>query len=277
MVSQALFPYQTIFAAKRGLDVVKIIDPVRQAGEKAAEKPVPEKRELRKNLLKAVVLAALLITVLAIVRFSPLAAHLKVSNIKVMQHKLSEFGGLAPLLFLIGGAFVITMGVPRAVVSILGGLVFGLFWGILLALLAALLGSTIIFLLTKWLGRPLFKQKVGGYLKAIENHTKTDGFLMVIILRQLPLTSLLINVLIGLTSISMGIFILGSIVGLLPEIIIFALFGSSLQENFILRVSIASTFWIILILAARLFFRRSPLAQSIAQKLKAIKSERFIS
>ena len=164
------------------------------------------------------------------------------------------------------------MGVPRAVVSILGGLVFGLLGGILLALSAALLGSSIIFLLTKWLGRPLFKQKVGVYLKAIENHTKTDGFFMVIILRQLPLTSLLVNVLIGLTSISIGIFILGSMVGLLPEIIIFALFGSSLQESFVLRVSIASTLWIILILAVRLFFRRSPLAQSIAQKLKAIKS-----
>jgi uncharacterized membrane protein YdjX (TVP38/TMEM64 family) len=124
------------------------------------------------------------------------------------------------------------------------------------------------------LGRPLFKQKVGPYLKAIENHTKTDGFLMVIILRQLPLTSLLINVLIGLTSISIGIFLLGSIVGLLPETIIFSLFGSSLQEDFVLRVSIASTLWIILILVIRLFFRRSPLAQSIVGKLKAIRSRK---
>jgi len=251
---------------------VKIFDPERRTVDQAGEKSQPAKRELRKNLLKAILLAALLITVLAIVRFSPLGAYLKVSNMGVLQQKLSEFGGLAPLIFLIGGAFVITLGVPRSVVSILGGLVFGLFWGILLALLAALLGSTIIFLLTKWLGRPLFKQKVGRYLKAIENHTQTDGFLMVIILRQLPLTSLLINVLIGLTSISMGIFILGSIVGLLPEVIIFALFGSSLQQSFILRVSIASTLWIILILAVRWLFRRSPLAQSIAQKLKAIKS-----
>lgn len=231
-----------------------------------------EKRELRKNVFKALLLAVLLVTVLAVVHFSPLGDQFKVSNIDILQKKLSEFGGLAPFIFLIGGAFVITLGVPRAVVSILGGLAFGLFGGILLALCAALLGSTIIFLLTKLLGRPLFKQKVGGYLKAIENHTKADGFLMVIILRQLPLTSLLINVLIGLTSISIGIFILGSIIGLLPEIIIFALFGSSLQENFVLRVSIASTLWIILILAVRLFFRRSPLAQSIAQKLKAIKS-----
>lgn len=250
---------------------MNILNRGQNATENTVETTAPDK-EFRKNLIKAASLAASLVTVLAILRFSPLGEYLKVSNIEFLQRKLSEFGALAPFVFLFAGALVITLGVPRSVVSILGGLVFGLFWGILLALSAALLGSIMIFLLTKWLGRPLFKQKVGRYLKAIENHTKANGFLMVIILRQLPLTSLLINVLIGLTSISIGVFILGSIVGLLPEIIIFVLFGSSLQENFVLRVSIASTLWIILILAARLFFRRSPLAQSLARKIKAATS-----
>ena len=248
-----------------------MFDPPQQTAEQAADYLTLERKELRKNLFKAIFLAALLIGVLALVRFSPLGEHFKVANIEVLQQKLSGFGTLAPLVFLIGGALVITIGVPRAVVSILGGLAFGLFWGILLALAAALLGSTIVFLLTKWLGRPLFKQKVGAYLKAIEDHTQTDGFLMVIILRQLPLTSLVINVLIGLTSISMGIFVLGSIVGLLPETIIFALFGSSLHESFIMRVSIASTLWILLIVLGRLFYRYSPLAQSMVRKLKAIR------
>ena len=245
-----------------------------QGRENSDDAPIAseQKKEFRKNLLKALLLVSLLVTALVIVRFSPLGAYLKISNIEMLQMKLREFSGLAPVVFLVGGAFLITIGAPRSVVSILGGLVFGLFWGIILALTAALLGSTVVFLLTKFLGRPLFKQKVGKYLKAIENHSKTDGFLLVFILRQLPLTSLLINVLIGLTSISMSIFLLGSIVGLLPETIIFVLFGSSLQESFILRVSIASTLWIVFILLVRLMFRRSPLAQTIALKLKTVKS-----
>ncbi len=250
---------------------MKIIDQGPKTAENAAETSM-QNEEYRKNLFKAILMVTLLVTVLTIVRFSPLGAYLKISNIEMLQQNLHEFRGLAPLVFFVGGALLIILGTPRSVVSILGGLVFGLFGGILLALLSALLGSMIIFLLTKWLGRPLFKQKVGGYLKVIEDHTKTDGFLLVIIMRQLPLTSLLINLLIGLTSVSLGIFLLGSIIGLLPETIIFALFGSSLQDGFVLRVSIASSLWVILILIIRLFFRLSPLAQIIAQKLKAVKS-----
>jgi uncharacterized membrane protein YdjX (TVP38/TMEM64 family) len=253
------------------VNAVKISDPGHKTIDDDAETTTQEK-ELQKNILKATLLVVILVASLALVRFSPLGEFLKISNIELLQQKIHEFGGLAPGVFLIGGALLITLGTPRSVISILGGVVFGLLWGILLALLSALLGSFIIFLLTKWLGRPLFKQKVGKYLKAIEHHTKTDGFLLVIIMRQLPLTSLLINVLIGLTSISTSIFVLGSIVGLLPETIIFALFGSSLQQSFVLRVSIASSLWIVLIIAIRLFFRHSALAQTIARKVKTVKS-----
>jgi uncharacterized membrane protein YdjX (TVP38/TMEM64 family) len=272
MVSQTLLSQPAILSATRGCNLVNTFKPGRGNVEHAPEKAAPEKKELRRNLIKAMLLAALLVTVLAVVRFSPLAQHLRLSNLQSLQQELAEFGGLAPVVFLLGGALVITLGVPRAVVSILGGLAFGLLWGIVMALTAALLGSTVIFLLTKWLGRPLFKQKVGGYLRTIENYSKTHGFLLVVILRQLPLTSLLINVLIGLTSISMGSFILGSVVGLLPEILIFVLFGSSLQESFVLRVSIASTLWIILIIAAKFFLQRSPLAQAVIRKLKTLKT-----
>jgi uncharacterized membrane protein YdjX (TVP38/TMEM64 family) len=271
VVAQTQFSDKTVCGPKQGADAVKNCDPTSQDSSGVAAAAV-HKRELRKNLLKALLLAVFLVTALAVVRFSPLGAYLKISNTEVLQARLREFSNLAPAVFLLAGAFMIMIGTPRSVISILGGIVFGLFWGILLALLAAMLGSTIIFLLTKWLGRPLFKQKVGGYLKVIENHTRADGFLLVLIMRQLPLTSLLINVLLGLTSISLGIFLLGSIVGLLPETIIFALFGSSLQESFALRVSIASSLWVLLIVVVRLFFRRSPLAQSIALKLKAVKS-----
>jgi uncharacterized membrane protein YdjX (TVP38/TMEM64 family) len=58
-------------------------------------------------------------------------------------------------------------------------------------------------------------------------------------------------------------------VGLLPETIIFTLFGSSLQESFVLRVSLAAFLLILLILVLKIYLQRSELAQDLSQKLKS--------
>ncbi len=227
-----------------------------------------DRRQFQRNLAKAAVLAVFLVAVLAGIRLSPLGDYLRISNISALQQKLSGFNHWAPLVFLLGGAALIALGTPRSLISILGGVVFGLLPGIMLALAAALLGSAAIFLLTRLLGRPLFKQKIGAYREIIEQYSKSNGFLLVILLRQLPLTCILVNVLIGLTPIATGVFLLGSIVGLLPETIIFALYGSSLQTDFVLRVSMASFLLVALVLIIRIYYQRSDLAREISRKLK---------
>ncbi len=227
-----------------------------------------DKEQFHRNLAKAALLAAFLVAALALIRFSPLGDYLKISNVTALQQRLAEFSRWAPVIFLLGGAVLIALGAPRSLISILGGMVFGLFQGVVLALAASLLGSMAIFWLTRLLGRPLFKQKTGSYQNIIEQYSKSNGFLLVILLRQLPLTCILVNVLIGLTSITTGAFLLGSIVGLLPETVIFALYGSSLQTGFVLRISVASFLLVLLVLIVRIYYQRSALAREISQKLK---------
>ena len=229
-----------------------------------------EKGETQQKIIKAILLAILLAGALAVVNFSFLGDYLDVRNLDALQANLVEFQNWAPAVFLLIGALVITLGAPRSIIAILGGVVFGFFWGVILALAAALLGSIVIFLLTKWLGRPLFKQKVEKYLKAVEEHVETHGILIVILLRQLPLTCMLVNVLIGLTSISFSAFLLGSVVGLLPEAVIFALYGSSLQQDFVLRVTIASILLVLLVWVIKNYYSRSPLAKKLAQKVAKV-------
>jgi len=218
-------------------------------------------------VIKALVLAAFLVAAFTLVRFSPVGEYLQVSNVSNLQQKLAAFHDWAPFVFMLAAALLIALGVPRSLISVLGGMVFGLFWGVMLSMLAALGGSVVIFLLTRWLGRPLFNQKVGPYLTVIEQHYSRHGFLLVVLLRQLPLTCSLVNVLIGLTSVSINVFLLGSAVGLLPETVIFALLGSSLQESFVLRISIAAFLLVFLALAIKLYYDRSPLASELKQKL----------
>ena len=249
--------------------VVSRLPPENSSNSDYGQSVVSRKRqETRQNIIKALILIGFLVASFALIRFSPLADYLKISKVDYIQQRLAEFHGWAPVAFLLGGAVLILLGAPRSLISILGGMMFGLFYGIVLALAAALLGSIVIFWLTRLLGRPLFKQKVGLHLNVIENHSRDHPFLIVILLRQLPLTCLLVNVLIGLTSISTMLFLLGSIVGLLPETIIFALFGSSVQGSFVWRVSLAGFLLILLGLIVKNHYQRSPLARELAFKFK---------
>ena len=179
---------------------------------KTSSRIYPEKSGSRADIIKACLLVVLFSVSLAIIRFSPLGDYLDISNINLLRNRLAEFSFLAPVIFLAGGALIIVMGAPRSIVSILGGMIFGFALGMVLSLAAALGGSVVIFSLTRLLGRPLFNQKIGHKLKTIEKHIKTNGLLVVILLRQLPLACILVNVLIGLTSIRIGAFLLGSII-----------------------------------------------------------------
>ncbi len=217
--------------------------------------------------VKPLILTIVLASSLAIIHLSPLGHYLAPSNIHVLKDRLAGFHALAPIIFLAAGAVIVAMGAPRSIISILGGMVFGFLGGTLLSLAAALLGSIAIFWLTRALGRPLFCQRAGQRLKALEGHIEQNGFLVVILLRQLPLTCMLVNVLIGLTSVNTIIFILGSVVGLLPEAAIFSLFGSSVRGSFVLRVSMASFFLILFVLFLRIYYRSSPFAKELSQKL----------
>ena len=228
---------------------------------------VLEKKENTRDIIKTLLLVIVLAGSLAIVRFSPIWYYLDRSHIYMLREELTAFQSLAPLVFFAGGALLIAMGVPRTIFSVLGGMVFGFLTGTFLAIAAAFAGSVVIIWLTRFLGRPLFHQKIGHRLKTIEGRLEDNGFLVVLILRQLPLPSILINVLIGLSSINSSAFMLGSLLGFIPEAAIFALFGSSVREDFALRISLASLSLIVLIIVIKIYFRRSPLARELSQKL----------
>jgi uncharacterized membrane protein YdjX (TVP38/TMEM64 family) len=226
-----------------------------------------EKRGNERYILKTLLFVILLTVSLAVVRFSPLGYYLNPSHMHLLRDKLSGFHSMAPLIFFSGGALLIAMGVPRSIISILGGMVFGFFAGTFLSLSAALTGSVVIFYFARLFGRPFFRQKFGQRLKAIEGYLEKHGFLVVILIRQLPLPCMLVNVLIGLTSVNTAVYMLGSIIGLLPEAAIFALFGSSVREGFTLRVLMASISMILLVSSLKIYFRRSPMAKELSEKL----------
>lgn len=220
----------------------------------------------RQAVFKAVALSGFFALALGLMRYSPIGEFLQTTEVDTLQRYLTRFHIWAPGVYVALGALVITIGAPRSLVSLLGGSVFGLGWGTTLAMAAAFLGSLSIFGMTRWLGRPLFKIKVGRFVESLEAYCLENGFLTVILLRQLPLTCFLVNVILGLTPIRIRTVIAASLIGLLPETLIFVMFGSSLQESFALRVSIASSLLILLVIGITMLYARSSFAREFASR-----------
>ena len=226
-------------------------------------------------VLKAVALSGFLASALGLMRCSPVGDFLQTTEVDTLQQQLSRFHIWAPGIYVALGAVVIAIGAPRSLVSLLGGSVFGLGWGTTLAMTAAFLGSLSVFGMTRWLGRPLFKIKVSRFLQSLEAYCRRNGFLTVILLRQLPLTCFLVNVILGLTPIRTRTVVAASLIGLLPETLIFVMFGSSLQESFALRVSMASSLLILLVIGATMLYARSSFAKEFASRFNRSRIEQI--
>jgi len=206
---------------------------------------------------RTLILIAILCGLLGLTHFSGLGNYLDPRHLPFLREQLV---GLPPLaaktLFVAGGALLILAGVGRNAVSLAGGIIYGAGWGAVYSVLAALLGSLPVFGLVRALGRPFFPGRIGAYLESADRLVTRNGFLAVILIRQLPLACLLVNVLIAVTRVRTAQFIAGSLVGFLPEALVFALYGSSAQEGFCTRAAIASILLLAIAVGAKLLHKK---------------------
>ena len=101
-------------------------------------------------------------------------------------------GGQGAALFIAAGGLVTALGLPRQVVSFLGGYAFGFLWGTLFGLAATVVGCVSAFFYSRWFGRALvmarFERRIAGLNAFLSSHT----FVMTLLIRLLPLGSNLV-------------------------------------------------------------------------------------
>lgn len=93
------------------------------------------------------------------------------SSSEELQEYVSGHGTWAPLIFfLIQVIQVILAPIPGSVTTLIGGALFGFWKAMILSIAAVLTGSVILFLLAKYLGRPLVTRLVG--VKRVNKYMK---------------------------------------------------------------------------------------------------------
>ncbi len=123
----------------------------------------------------------------------------------------------------------------------LGGFAFGWFAGAALALVGTLGGCWVAFTYARWLGREWVQARVGKRLTKLNDLLQRHGIVMTLVLRSAPIgNSHVSNLMLALSPISRGSFMIGTALGVLPATVIYALFGSAASGSTIGRLTTAA-------------------------------------
>ncbi len=122
------------------------------------------------------------------------------------------------------------LALPGAVIlSLSAGAIFGPILGTLYAVTAASIGSTLSFLVTRYLLRDLVISKFGAKLEGMNRELEERGINYLLFLRLVPVFPFfLINLAAGLTRLPLRTFMLGTFLGIIPGGFVFVNAGASL-------------------------------------------------
>ena len=128
--------------------------------------------------------------------------------------------------------FTASLSLPTtALLTLIGGALFGLVWGVLLVSFASTIGATVSFLIVRFLFRDFFYTKFNKDLKGFLNRFEKEGAWYLLSLRMVPLMPFfLTNILMGFTNLRVGVYALVSQVGMLPGTIVYVNAGSQLSQ-----------------------------------------------
>jgi uncharacterized membrane protein YdjX (TVP38/TMEM64 family) len=193
-----------------------------EVGQDALQRSLPD----RYRLMALIGLAAV-ITIL--LRLTPLGRWL--TDFHHLRATLDEGDLWAEMLFLLLTAALTAAGAPRLMFYTLAGLTFEFWKGLLLAQIGALAGAYTTYLCVRWGGRVFVTEWFMRYPAGRKVLALQPSIWSVLMIRQLPLSGLVVNVGLGLSRVRSVSFLLGSFLGFLPQGVIVTLVGSGLAED----------------------------------------------
>ncbi|HLY47077.1 MAG TPA: TVP38/TMEM64 family protein [Stellaceae bacterium] len=134
----------------------------------------------------------------------------------------------APLVFLGLHVAASLFFVPRTLLALGAGLIFGMWWGALWAALGSVAGAVAGFLAARYIHRGFTDRAGANRMAALLARVERGGWRVVALVRLVPvLPHSLTNYALGLTSLKLGAYAFGSLLGQLPLTIAYADLGAA--------------------------------------------------
>lgn len=182
---------------------------------------------------------------------------------------VSEAGRHGPLAFVALGTLACAVGMPRQIVAMTGGFAFGLWPGTALALAAELAGCALDFTWARLLARRaamrFLARRAEGRLARLDRFLSQRAFTATLTLRLLPVgNNLVLNFAAGISGVSAAPFLLASLLGYVPQTVVFALAGVGASVSDGARIALAAGLLLASIGLGLILLRRAPKAAPVA-------------
>ncbi|NKB34493.1 MAG: pyridine nucleotide-disulfide oxidoreductase [Pseudomonadales bacterium] len=154
------------------------------------------------------------------------------SQLGAIQDYKDQNFAIAAMIYFVVYVTVAALSIPgAAILTLIGGAIFGLGWGLLLVSFASSIGATLAFLVSRTLLRDWVQSKFGDYLAPINKGIEKDGSFYLFSIRMVPLFPFfMVNLLMGLTPIKTASFYIVSQVGMLLGTAVYVNAGSELAQ-----------------------------------------------
>jgi uncharacterized membrane protein YdjX (TVP38/TMEM64 family) len=140
----------------------------------------------------------------------------------------SQASHIGPAVAVAVGAALMMALVPRTVISLTCGALFGTALGAGCALLAAVAGAGLAFAVGRLLGRDFIAARTGGRLSRVDGWLRRRGLLSVLVVRMLPLAPYgLVSYAYGASGTRTHHYLGGTLLGALPSAVTYAAIGAA--------------------------------------------------
>ena len=189
-----------------------------------ARKPVPRR-------LIGLGLLALALGLLALAwRATPLGDMVNLASLIAAAEALKAMP-LTPLIAVAAFALAGTLMVPVTLLIAVTGIVFGPGYGALYAIAGSTLSAALSYGLGWWAGRDIVRSLLGARINRLSRRIARRGILAVMVVRVLPVAPfVVINVVAGASHISLRDYLIGTVLGMTPGIVLTVTFVHHLAE-----------------------------------------------
>ena len=198
--------------------------------------PSPQRGPLFGLNLTRLIIFAVLIALLAAFYFSGLNHYLTWDSIKERRNSWRAVVELnreaAMVLFLALSVVLMSLSLPvGSILSIAAGALFDLWHGVLLITIASSIGSSLAFLISRYLLRDFVRYWFARWFAIVDRGIERDGVRYLLMLRLSPVVPFFaVNAVMGLTKMRLRTFIPVTIVGMLPSCFLYVMVGTQIRR-----------------------------------------------